>query len=560
MDNTRHTYTENQTVPNQLEYPILGAAGAGARQRDKLSFYRSGQSSLEELINTTSVAGNIGTEFADKDTNSLVTSPDQKNEILGIPSFLSYPSDLGKNRRHHHFVLFNIYQGTSDQVRLETRKTNQLSSSLLAKGGWQFANQTFGGNIRTAKRLKNNLISAGYSDAQAEEYLKALQGRDGISSFTSDERIGAFDNYVQGGPSQEELNVRGNLQALGIEDKYNGMADAISTGAEFFRYLRLTTLDAPRAATAIAANAAMGAGKVAAEATLNIADFAASYVRASNRDNLAESNKNPKNFNQRGASGRYVNRPKQEQNVLLANRRFNNANIKSKDTICLYMPQKFSINDQLIYSEEEMGTSKMVLDALTGKRGAASALLEKVGRRGVSDVISAIGSKAGSIPGVGAAVNEVANELNLGAVRAAAERTVQNPRREMMFRDVGIRSHSFSFDFAPRNEKEAETVLNIIRMLRYHAYPGLQGGGGHFFTFPAEFELTFYTIDDSNGMVVVNDNLPKLPRLALQSVSVDYSAAGDFKTFTDAKPAFIRLELGFQEMEQLTNEHIVHGY
>jgi hypothetical protein len=59
---------------------------------------------------------------------------------------------------------------------------------------------------------------------------------------------------------------------------------------------------------------------------------------------------------------------------------------------------------------------------------------------------------------------------------------------------------------------------------------------------------------------VINDNLPKLPRLALQSINVDYAAAGDFKTFTDSKPAFIRLELGFQEMEQLTNEHIVHGY
>jgi hypothetical protein len=59
---------------------------------------------------------------------------------------------------------------------------------------------------------------------------------------------------------------------------------------------------------------------------------------------------------------------------------------------------------------------------------------------------------------------------------------------------------------------------------------------------------------------MTNDNLPKLARLALQSVAVDYAAAGDFKTFPDGKPAFIRLDLGFQEMEQLTNEHIIHGY
>jgi hypothetical protein len=96
-------------------------------------------------------------------------------------------------------------------------------------------------------------------------------------------------------------------------------------------------------------------------------------------------------------------------------------------------------------------------------------------------------------------------------------------------------------------------------MLRYHAHPGLRGGGGHFFTFPAEFQVSFNTITE-DGIVLTNDNLPKLPRLALQSISVDYSDAGDFKTFTDAKPAFIRLDLQFQEMEQLTNEHIIHGY
>jgi hypothetical protein len=449
-------YSENQTVPTQLEYPILGAAGAGARGRDNVSFYRSGQSSIEELLNTTSVGGNLGNDRVLDSTTPIQIDPDEKNEILGIPSFLSYPSDLGKNRRFHHFIVFNIYQGESDQTRIQNRKT-AIDDAVY------------------------NLNDAGVPIDLSAGRLQQIIGGEGGPQLTADQ-----------------------------------------------------------------------------------------VLRSPTPNTVADANQNPRNFNQRGASGRLLNKSREENAILLANRRFNTANIKSKDTICLYMPQKFTINDQLIYSEEDMGTTKLLYDAVTGKRGSAGALVEKVGRKTVAEMVSRLGEGTGSLlneggnvlPGLGAlgaAVNELAQETNILAARALTTRQISNPRKEMMFRDVGLRTHSFSFDFMPRNEKEAETALNIIRMLRYHAYPGL-AKSGHFFTFPAEFDLTFYTILGDSGMVTVNDNLPKLPKLALQSVSVDFSAAGDFKTFTDAKPAFIRIELGFQEMEQLTNEHIVRGY
>jgi hypothetical protein len=210
------------------------------------------------------------------------------------------------------------------------------------------------------------------------------------------------------------------------------------------------------------------------------------------------------------------------------------------------MPLKIAFNDQLVYSEEEMGMTKQLMDTLVLKRGGVSGLVEKAGTNKIADALTI--------------TNQVGiDNLNVQGLRNATTRSVSNPRREMAFKDVGMRTHTFSFDFAPKNEEEAQMVLDIIRMLRYHAYPGLQGGGGHFFTFPAEFEATFYTVAE-NGAILVNDNLPKIPKLALQAVSVDYSSAGDYKTFSDSQPAFIRLELQFTEMEQLTNEHIIHGY
>jgi hypothetical protein len=262
-------------------------------------------------------------------------------------------------------------------------------------------------------------------------------------------------------------------------------------------------------------------------------------------DNSGELNKI--DYERRGISGRKVNRPKWEQNILLANRRFGYANVKSKDTICLYMPLKITANDQLIYSDEDMGMMRSLISAVTLQRGGVSSVVEKAGTQAIANLIN----QATGMLGIEAA--------NIQAARNASTRSVTNPRREMMFKDVGIRNHSFTFEFAPKNPREAQTVLDIIRMFRYHAYPALRGGGGHFFKFPAEFEATFFTITDA-GAAVVNDHLPKLPRLALAGVNVDYSAAGDFKTFHDSKPAFITMTLEFQEMEQLNNEHIVHGY
>ena len=515
---------------NHSSYQTVGAKGGSTN--------RVGSTSIEEQLNANRENGVNSTDRSGRN-NPLQTNPDLKNEILDIPSTLFYPLDLAVNRRYHHFIVFNIYQGTSDEVRLKSRIANQVTSGLLAKGGVQFANQTSSGGLFSLAGkdseldLYNTLIEAGFPPSQANKYSEALFTSKGLQSagLTSDEQISSIDDLLQGNYTNSE----------------GPDSDLVAS------------LISPSAAGRSIASAAYTVGAFVGESTSQAAGFLSSFLDASNRDNLQAANESARNYNQRGASGRKLFKPKSEQNVLLANRRFNNANVKSKDTICLYMPQKITFGDQLVYSEEEMGISKAILDAATGKRGAASALLEKVGRRGVSDVVGKLAEQANALPGIGGAIQSLGQEANLGAVRAANTRSVSNPRREMMFRDVGIRTHNFTFDFNPNSPQEAEMVLNIIRMLRYHAYPGLQGGGGHFFTFPAEFELSFYTID-SSGVAMINDNLPKMPRLALQSINVDYSAAGDYKTFDDAKPAFIRIELGFQEMEQLTNEHIVHGY
>jgi hypothetical protein len=505
-------YREGQNIPRDIAFPTAGSVGPSVLK----PFVGPENETLASIIN------NDGNYQGKRSLDLKDIDPSGRNALLDIPSFLFYPQDLGKNRRYHHFITFNIYQGTSDEVRLQTRQTNLMTSTFLAKGGFGGGNQLAG----SEQQARVTLGQAGFTQQQVDQFVRAFVGATGTLQslgITTDERINALERNLNG----EFLNVFADGQvdedgvkrvdASIVRSVFNSvispLVDGVSEGAEFI----------------------------------------GEYFKASYMDSMSEANRPRMNSEEVGirknpdGTRRKVNKPLNEQMILLANRRFNMANVKSKDTICLYMPQKITFNDNLIYSEEEMGMSKAVLDSILMKRGAASAAVEKAASNKLANIINQ------ATAGIGL------EGVNLQAVRNAATRSVSNPRRETMFRDVGIRTHAFSFQFAPRNPEEADTVLNIIRMLRYHAHPGLRGGGGHFFTFPAEFQVSFNTITE-DGIVLTNDNLPKLPRLALQSISVDYSDAGDFKTFTDAKPAFIRLDLQFQEMEQLTNEHIIHGY
>lgn len=443
------------------------------------------------------------------DPNFSDASEKGRNEFLEIPSFLYYPEDLGVNPRYHHFVVFNIYQGTSDEVRLDKRKLNLATSAVQAEGAAGAAI-----TLQNKAEIQKTLEEAGATAGEIEEFL---------------DRLGSVDGFGLSG------DAAGNLIAAvsnGIKSLFGvSGAGAVTEEATGVAGLELSSLE--QIGSAISELGIQGY-----EELTNTFNFVTQTEGDSAYSNLDETKV--------GITGKKVNKPKFEQGILVANRRFNNANVKSKDTISLYMPLKFTINDTLVYGEEEMGGIKLMASALSNQRGGVSALIERALVRGAADKI---GGLVGQFTG---------EDINVGGIRSAMRRNAANPRREMLFKDVGMRSHSFDFVFSPKNQQEADMVLNIIRMFRFHAYPTLQEGGGHFFEFPAEFEMTFYTMDGTN--MVVNDNLPKLPRLALTSVTVDYSGAGEFKTFEDAKPAFITLNLSFSEMEQLTSEHIIQGY
>lgn len=139
-----------------------------------------------------------------------------------------------------------------------------------------------------------------------------------------------------------------------------------------------------------------------------------------------------------------------------------------------------------------------------------------------------------------------------GLARIAGK--IANPRKEQLFRDVGFRNFSMSFDLAARSVKDMENIESIIRVLKYHAYPELTTGK-FLWIYPAQFDIVHYFKDD------VNTHMPRHATSVLTNITVDYGGGNPYvSVHRDGSPVNIRLTLEFQEIAVLSRSSIEKGY
>jgi len=143
-----------------------------------------------------------------------------------------------------------------------------------------------------------------------------------------------------------------------------------------------------------------------------------------------------------------------------------------------------------------------------------------------------------------------------------------NPMLEMTYGGTQPRTFLFQFRFAPRNFKEAEDVLRIIKTFRFHSHsestggnldPVTQGSGTRYLIPPNHFEIQF--IRRVNNRFEENLAMPRITTCMLAAVNTNYAAQLDsFATFRDGKPVSISLDLEFVESVILTKNDIKKGY
>jgi hypothetical protein len=172
----------------------------------------------------------------------------------------------------------------------------------------------------------------------------------------------------------------------------------------------------------------------------------------------------------------------------------------------------------------------------------------------LTSMAGSIVGAAGSLPGRFGGAADVVGRI--GQAVTGGSRLVGypvNPRVEVLFATRPQRQWMFEVFLAPRSVDEALTVKEIIRLLRYHAAPELEGGG-FFFIPPAEFDITFYR------QGVENRNLPRINTCVLEKIDIDYAPQGVYSTFRDGTPVAIRLSMGFREIEIVHKLRVLQGF
>ena len=211
------------------------------------------------------------------------------------------------------------------------------------------------------------------------------------------------------------------------------------------------------------------------------------------------------------------------------------------DTIILYTPPQVKTAYGTAYDTPETGQIVQRLQSSTGffDSIASSAYM------GLREFTLGV---VGGLPGAGDAAGAL--------VKRNAE--ARNPNLEVVFKSVPFRKFEYTFEFAPRNKIEVDSVNKILKLFRYHMQPGLQGGSSSFFDVPSEFQLTYMYIDKQNSYI------PKISRCVLENMEIDQSPEGVFTTFrSDEKGAFPTLttmKLSFTETEIMTKQKVADGF
>lgn len=239
--------------------------------------------------------------------------------------------------------------------------------------------------------------------------------------------------------------------------------------------------------------------------------------------------------------------------------------------IALHMPGDLSIKYGVTWDWAALaGTTAMAMGmenaakgALIGGAGGAiiGAILGGKGKRGAGAAKgAAIGAAAGAaVGGAGVAVDYASNLAmqapGAGEALSKTSGTAANPKKEQLFKEVEYRNFTFSYQFFPRSEAEAKSVLQIIEQFKLHMHPEFRPGTNQFlYIYPSEFDIYYYHKGKENL------NIHRHTSCVLTDMSVTYTPQGVFTSFANGMPTQINVSLSFRELALLTKENIMDGY
>ena len=147
-------------------------------------------------------------------------------------------------------------------------------------------------------------------------------------------------------------------------------------------------------------------------------------------------------------------------------------------------------------------------------------------------------------------------------IMARTTGAIMNPNMELLFNGPQMRNFSFSFLLAPRDDKEAKTVISIIRFFKQGMAP-IRSKSRLFLKSPHTFRLAYKhrtrlnKEGEGSGQKKTSRDHPylnKFKECALGSLGVDYAPNGNYSTYEDGVMTAYRLTMNFREMSPIYND------
>ena len=132
-----------------------------------------------------------------------------------------------------------------------------------------------------------------------------------------------------------------------------------------------------------------------------------------------------------------------------------------------------------------------------------------------------------------------------------AQGQISNPGIELLYGGPTLRSFTMNWTLAPKDANEAETVREIIRVLKYHHLPSGTVTGG-MLKVPDVFEVSVH-INGTDGR-----HYQKYFMASLEALSVKQNSAGQHLTLPGGEPVVTTISCVWKEIEITTRESFVH--
>jgi hypothetical protein len=209
--------------------------------------------------------------------------------------------------------------------------------------------------------------------------------------------------------------------------------------------------------------------------------------------------------------------------------------------IALHMPNDLSIRYSVGWESEDMSGAEM---ASMSMQGAGESLMKSRSELNPSGMISSVAAAVANLglsKGAGGSYASVRSGL------------APNPRKEMVFKGVDFRRFSFTYQFFPRSEAEAQNVQEIIRVFKFHMHPEYKDTNSFLYLYPSEFDISYQTKSGENT------HIHKHTSCVLTDMNINYTPQNNFNAFSNGMPTQINITLEFKELAIPTKETIDKG-